>query len=114
MSATMPLHVNSSIKSCISQAAAERCMNMCAIRDIEKARFGTNSYLYLVESRLYSEPRFEGGYADTDAGDSIVTHVGDTGYNDDTSDSKGDNSGDDNNNSGGSDDGNEDQVCSSD
>ena len=43
--------------------------NMRVIREIEKARYGENSFFWLCEQGLFREPRYEGDYVDLDSGE---------------------------------------------
>ena len=36
---------------------------MNLVRDIEKVRYGENSYFHLIENGLFKEPQFEGDYS---------------------------------------------------
>ena len=53
--------------------------NMTITRDVEKARYGKDSYFRLVENRLFVTPKFEGDYS----GQAPLSDVEDNGATDD-------------------------------
>ena len=56
--------------------------NMRVIREIEKARYGENSFFRLCEQGLFREPRYEGDYVNLDSGEGEQNN----GNNDDSGD----------------------------
>ena len=56
--------------------------NMTIIRDVEKARYGKDSYFRLVENSLFVTPKFEGDYSGqaplSDVEDNGATNDGET------------------------------------